>query len=57
MYIYTVKPANKDHPWEEKKGSLFWALFGGLSTDAISVWVHTTLSLFYLFKNKTPIEV
>ena len=45
-----------------KKKTVFvhrWALFGGLSTDAIYIRVHrlhTIFSLFYLLKNKAQIE-
>ena len=43
----TVKPTNKDRPWEEQKRSLFTggALFGGLSTDAIFIRVHTIFTI------------
>ena len=56
IYLYTVKLANKDRPWEEDKQSLFT---GGLSTDVIFTRVHILIQFFslsWVFKNKAHIE-
>ena len=49
IYIYTVKLANKDRPWEVKKTVFVHrlALFGGLITDAIFIGVHGLHTFFH----------